>query len=55
MVNVLDLLYGLVITLVLGSYLFTWRMCSAIWKAIEKIWSNDLKHIEARLDKLEMK
>ena len=50
-----DVLYGLVITLILGSYAFTWRMCAAIWKAIEKIRDNDIKHIEARLDKLEAK
>ena len=50
-----DVLYGLVITLILGSYAFTWRMCAAIWKVIEKIRDNDIKHIEARLDKLEAK
>ena len=48
-----DILYGLVITLILGSYAFTWRMCAAIWKSVNKLRDNDIRHIEERLDKLE--
>ena len=51
----MELFLGLLSMLVLGSYGFTWRMCAAIWKSIEKIRDNDIKHIEERLDKLEAK
>ena len=42
-------------TLVTGSYVYTWKSISRLWKAVEDIRSNELKCVEERLDKLEGK
>jgi len=39
--------------LVSGSYAYTWKSISRLWKAVEDLRTNELKHIKKRLDKLE--
>jgi len=42
-------------TLVSGSYIYTWKSIAKLWKAVEDLRANELKHINERLDKLEDK
>ena len=42
-------------TLVSGSYIYTWKSIAKLWKAIEDVRANDIKHIKQRLRDLEGK
>jgi len=40
-------------TLVSGSYIYTWKSVSRLWKAMDEIRTNELIHIKKRLKDLE--
>jgi len=42
-------------TFVAGGYVYTWKSIGRLWKAVEDIRSNDIKHIKQRLRDLEGK
>ena len=42
-------------TLVTGSYVYTWKSIGRLWKAIEDVRTNDIKHVKQRLRDLEGK
>ena len=57
----IEWLLGVLIAFTAGSYIFTWwiykaavRGRVALWDAIAEIKTNDIKHIEVRLRKLEV-
>lgn len=51
----MDLLYGLLITLVLGSYGFTWAVYKILDKKFDEVIKNHLQHVTEDIDALEDK
>lgn len=51
--NLLELILGGMFSLIVGSYGYVYLSVSKLWKAIDSIRNNDIKHIKSRLETIE--
>jgi len=46
---------ALLIPLILGSYIYTWKTVGSLWRAINRLRENEIRHLEERVTRLEDK